>query len=444
MTTPLPKAGETSSLPLAVGIVALEFGAAITSFVAGTLLPIVADDLSARDQLGMLVAGSTLGLFFALPLAGRVASHLGHRGTLGAGLVAYVAGLAASATATSALQFGLGQFTAGLAGGLLAVFGIGSAIRHLDERVRARVVAASSAMWILPALVGPAATMLVEHLVGWRAALMIPLPFIVAGRVLILRAIRHDGASEQARRPVPRTLLVPVGAGVVVLGATWPALVLVGTLLSLIGIAAIMPSGTMRLRCGAPAALAALILFGFGYFGAGSLITILLTRGYGTSVGQAAAVLSAAAVGWGATGLLATKLNDRQSRRRPLAVSGMSLAALGPVALAVVLAVEPSFVAALVAWAVTGIGVGLAYPALYVTATTARSAGLTSGELAAAIITSETAGGLLGRAVGGAILSVSGETDGLIATYVLFACALGAAMFAGTRIAPPGEHPPRD
>lgn len=76
-------------------------------------------------------------------------------------------------------MFALGQFTSGLAGGLLAVFGISSAIRHLDERLRIRVVAASSAMWIVPALAGPAATLGLEHLVGWRWILLVPVPFVL-------------------------------------------------------------------------------------------------------------------------------------------------------------------------------------------------------------------------------------------------------------------------
>jgi len=149
----------TGSLVLAVGIVALEFAAAVTRFVSSTLLPLVVHDLHARGQLALLVAGSTLGMFVALPLASRVLAALGTRGALAVGVVAYVGGLILSATAGHAWVFALGQFCGGLASGLLAVFGVSAAIRHLDDALRVRVVAASSAMWIVPALVGPAATL---------------------------------------------------------------------------------------------------------------------------------------------------------------------------------------------------------------------------------------------------------------------------------------------
>ncbi|HEX8867207.1 MAG TPA: hypothetical protein VF821_16230 [Lentzea sp.] len=52
------------------------------------------------------------------------------------------------------------------------------------------------------------------------------------------------------------------------------------------------------------------------------------------------------------------------------------------------------------AWAVGGISVGLAYPGLYVRATNAGTSGFTAAELAAAVITAECTGQLLGRAVG--------------------------------------------
>ena len=92
-------------LALVVGIVALEFAAALSSFVASTLLPTVARDLDARGQLGLLVAGSTLGLFVAMPLATRVVRRLGNGGTLTVGVVGYLGGAAMAATSPAAPGF---------------------------------------------------------------------------------------------------------------------------------------------------------------------------------------------------------------------------------------------------------------------------------------------------------------------------------------------------
>jgi MFS family permease len=403
---------------LAVGVVALEFAAAVTSFVASTLLPVVARDLDAGDRLGLLIAGSTLGLFVALPLASRVLGRLGTRGTLAAGMLAYVGGLVVAATAQSAWVFALGQLSTGLASGLLAVFGVSSAIRHLDERLRLRVVAASSAMWILPALVGPAATLGLEHLVGWRWTLLVPVPFVLFGRLLVVRAVRDDPPADAAHRPLGRTLLVPLGAAGVVLSTDWP-LAVAGAVVAAAGMVAILPAGTARLRRGTPAALAAMVLFAVGYFGADSLITVLLTTGFRVSLGQAAIVLSAAPLAWAVTSLFA--------RRFP--TTGLTLTALGTGVLAIALATGGPFAVVLAAWTVAGIGVGLAYPGLYVRATTAGPSGFTATELATAVITAECVGQLLGRAIGGALSSAGG----LFASYVVFAVALAAAAAVSRR-----------
>jgi MFS family permease len=419
------------TVALAVGIVALEFAAAVTSFVASTLLPVIARDLDARDDLALLLAGSTLGLFVALPLAGRVVQRLGARRTLTVALVGYVGGLAVTATAGHAWVFAAGQVTGGLAGGLLAVFGFSAAIRHLDEALRIRVVAAASAMWILPALVGPAATLGLEQLVGWRWTLLAPAPIVMIGRLLVMRAARPDPREDGADRS--RGLLVPVGVAALVLGVWWP-LRIAGAVVALVGVAAILPRGTSTARRGTPAALAALLLFGVGYLGADSLITLMLTDGYGTSLARATTVLSAAPLAWALTSLAVPRL----PALRHLPPAGLAVTALGVGTLAVVLLVSPSFGVALVAWTVAGVGVGLAYTGLYIRSTTAGGSGLTATELATAAITAETFGGLLGRAAGGAIGSL-GPPRGLAAAYLLFAAVLVGAVAAAARSAPSRE-----
>ena len=171
--------------------------------------------------------GRRSGLFVALPLAPAVLQRLGPRRTLATGIVAYLAGAVLSATAVSAWVYAGGRFVGGLASGLLAVFGISAVIRELEEGVRARVVAVSSAMWILPAFVGPPGTLALEHAVGWRWALLAPVPIVLAGRFLVAGAARTAPA-EPAQRPVGRTLLIPAGVAVL-LATRSPLLVVAGS-----------------------------------------------------------------------------------------------------------------------------------------------------------------------------------------------------------------------
>jgi MFS family permease len=404
-----------AALRLAAGVVALEFAAAVSSFVSATLLPTVATALDARAHLGLLLAGPTLGLFVALPLAPAVLHRLGARRTLAAGVVAYLAGAVVSATAVSAWVYAGGRFAGGLASGLLAVFGVGAIIRELDERVRARVVAASSAMWILPALVGPPGTLALEHAVGWRWALLAPVPIVLAGRFLVAGAV-HSAPDEPAPRPVGRTLLVPAGVALL-LAARSPVLLAAGAAVALAGVAGLLPAGTARLRSGAPAALAAMLLFGTGWFGADGLVTVLFTDGYGTSVGRAAIVLSAAPLAWAVTSLAVP-------RTVPPAV-GLALAGAG----VAVVAASASYGLGLAAWTLAGAGIGLAYPGLYLRCT---PAGGPATLLATAVITAEGFGALLGSAAGGVLAS----TAGLTPAYAAFAAVLVLAALVATRSAP--------
>jgi MFS family permease len=405
-----------AALRLAAGVVALEFAAAVTSFVSATLLPTLATALDARAHLGLLLAGPTLGLFVALPVAPAVLHRLRPRRTLAVGIAVYLGGAVLSATAVSAPVYAAGRFAGGLAGGLLAVFGISAVIRELDERVRARVVAASSAMWILPAFVGPPGTLALEHAVGWRWALLAPVPIVLAGRFLVAGAA-STAPDEPAHRPVGRTLLVPAGVAVL-LATRSPVLVAVGAAVALIGVAGLMPAGTARLRSGAPAALAAMMLFGAGWFGAGGLVTVLFTDGYGTSVGRAAIVLSAAPLAWAVTSLAVP-------RKVPPAV-GLALAAAG----VAVVAASASYGLGLVAWTLAGAGIGLMYPGLYLRCT---PAGGPAAALATAVITAEGFGELLGSAAGGVLAS----TAGLTPAYAAFAAALVLAALVATRSAAP-------
>ncbi|WP_253828055.1 hypothetical protein [Prauserella aidingensis] len=108
------------------------------------------------------------------------------------------------------------------------------------------------------------------------------------------------------------------------------------------------------------------------------------------------------------------------------------MAAVGTVGLTALLATTPSVPAAVAAWALAGAGVGLAYPSLYLMASTAGSSGFSATELATAVITAEAIGGLLGRSAGGALTS-TGTTGGLFVTYLLYGLALGAAAVVAVR-----------
>ncbi len=431
-----------------VGVVALEFAAAVATLVVTTLLPVVTRDLDAGDQLAVLLSGSTVGLFTAMAAAPLLLDHVGSRPFLTVGLVLTLTGATWTATAGDAWSFAGGRFVTGFAAGLLAVFGVSAAIQHLDERIRLRVIAASTAMWIVPGLVGPTAAAALEHLAGWRWTILLPIPLVLFGRLLVIRAAPESSETlTQPHRPMRRTLLIPVGiAGFVALTESqlW-LLALLPLTLAGVGFAALMPAGTLRLRPGAPAAMASLTLFGVGYFGATSLLTLALTDVLGASLAQAGWALGAGPVAWALTTLTIPRLRERGIAPSPAA--GLTVTTIGVVLTGTLLITSATYTLALLTWAAVGAGVGAAYPTLYLRATTPDAA-TDAHALASAVITTETFGGLVGSTAGGAVISASlssgfaGPTTFGLA-YFAFAAALGVAVLAAVRSnASHMSHPP--
>lgn len=202
---------------------------------------------------------------------------------------------------------------------------------------------------------------------------------------------------------------VAVGAAALGIGCAFPAwwpLAPAAVLIALVGFLAIMPSGTLRLHPGPPAALAALTIFGAGYFGANSLVTLLLTTTFDATLLQAGITLSASPVCWALAALLAPKLGARGA---PPAY-GLGAAACGVAMIAVLGLVGGPWVGATLAWAATGAGVGLAYPGLYLRATTAGGT-LTATTLATAAVMTEDFGGLVASSIGAALPAVSEQYD---------------------------------
>lgn len=451
MTSTRERSATRRDALLAIGVISLEFAAAVSTMVGTTLLPVVAGDVAGTSDLGLLVTGAGLGLFVALPVAGPFAARAGRRAALTGGLLVHVAGVALAVTSTDAWAFAAGRFIAGFGGGLLAVFGISLVVERFEPALRARVVAASSAMWILPALVGPAVTVWLENVIGWRWTLAAPVPVVLAGRVLVALA----GGSRTASRPgsafSTRVLLVPVGVTALVLAArdaaAWP-LAALGALVAVAGLPTLMPAGTITARRGVPAAMAVMVLFSTGYVGAGGLVTVLLTGVLETDLSGAAAAVAVAPLAWGTVSLVTDRADARRrSSPRPASRvrAGLGVAAAGTgVLVAVAVGGGPAPVAG-AAWGAAGAGVGLAYPALYVACTERDDRAGSAVQLAAAVLAAEGFGAVLGPAIGGSLASVPGVgSAGLLAAYAVFAALLSAAAALSGRIVRPPDGPTRD
>lgn len=464
---------------LAAGVLLLELVAATQVYVVSALLPLIVPDLHAAHRLGLVVTGTTIGMFVTLPLTGRAVDRFGLGRVLVVALAGYLAGLLATVTATTSDQYAAGQLVQGAASGMLAVFGLSAVIRFFEPARRARLLALTSAMWIVPALAVPPAAVALGQLIGWRATVVLPFPLLVAGRWLTSSAVRAAGDEDEAARrryPLAAALALPAGvAGVVAgtSGAPWPVAA-AGAVIACVAARSLLPRGTALARRGTPAALLALVLFGAGYFGADSLLTVLFTTAGHASLFLAGEALTGGGVGWGVASLATARLSSRGPERAAL-LSGMGLLATAAGVGGVTLGIHHPLLA-LGAWVVASAGVGVAYPSVYLAATTAgaepprddraaaaagkpaaapilaggdlpastassssssaSAAAPAAGDLAAGALIAESFGSLLGRSAGGGIASLLAGAEGLRVVYALFAGTLVVAALAGWRTRP--------
>lgn len=469
---------------LAVGVLLLEFSAGVTVYVTTAVLPAVIADLDAARYYPLIVSAASVGLFGSLVLAQHLLRLVGARTMLAVGLAATVLGSAASALAPSALAFAAGRLVAALGSGLLGVFGTTAVIATVPPGYRVRLFALTSAMWIVPGMVGPAGAVSMLHLIGWRWTMVLVLPLVLTARVLVARAglgtsaaavpardsapveagraACGDVATHGARRPrrngnLSASLLLPVGMALFVFGSAGPLgpWSYLGLLVAAAGAVALLPAGTVRLADGPPRFLALLAVVSFGYFGADSLLTAIGTRADGLPLMWVSVALGAAVVCWSLTSMIQPRVSGSHGQfAGRVLTAGIALMALG--AGTVVLLQTSGVISGptlLAAWCVTGAGMGLIYPILYLRATTGTAAEHGDpGALATAVLVAESAGSVLGGAVGSAIVDGAqgigfSESAGLHAAMAVFAAvlvaALPVAMISHRPSAPVPDHPHR-
>jgi MFS family permease len=241
-------------------------------------------------------------------------------------------------------------------------------------------------------------------------------------------------------------MLVAIGLGLVVGGLTnardaWPLI------LSALGVAVagpalvrLSPVGTLRLRGGAPAAIALNLVINFAFFATDAFVPLAVTDVRHRAVGFAGLALTTGALSWTVGAWVTARLNERVSAAVRVRF-GFVCVGVG-VAL-VLVGLEPGVPILIfpAAWVVAGLGMGLGYQGLALTvlndgATDDDNSG-PAGTIVAARQVFDVVGTALGTGIAGAcvaIASAGGHStkSGLTVTFgVMIAVALFGAAVSG-------------
>jgi predicted MFS family arabinose efflux permease len=306
--------------------------------------------------------------------------------------------------------------------------------REYPAASRPRMFALLSTAWVVPSLVGPAAAAVVGEQFGWRWVFLGLVPVVIACGAVVISSVARiptpDGGTEADGSNLRDALLVAAGAGLALAGLDQARLVLavpltgVGLLLCVGAFRRLTPPGTLRARPGLPATVLVRGVLTFSFFMADAYVTYLISTERGAASIVAPAALTASSVLW----TVGSWVQERWVHRvgpRPLVAGGFVLVGAGVALLMVTVSDSVPAALGVLAWGIGGLGIGMAYSPLSVTALAEAEPGQ-EGTATSALQLSDVLGVALGTGLGGVIIAhgAQGGTAGGPALVGVFGVAL--------------------
>lgn len=431
------------------GLVMLVVATAFEALAVATIMPAVVRELGDLELYGWAFSAFLLTNLIGITVGGGESDRIGPARVIIAGTLLFASGLIVSGFAPSMLVIVLGRALQGFGGGLLFSAAYAALARAYRVESQPRVLAVLSSAWVIPGLIGPGIAGLVTEHASWRWVFLGLVPMPILATLLVVPALRMlptpaeaTAPAEDPRKRIARSVQLGAGAGLalsalalkpLLLGAT---IVAVGALLAIDALRALLPTGTLLARAGLPAAVASMALVNFAFFGTEAFVPLALDRVKHAPVLLAGIALTAAAITWTVGAWLPVRLAGRVSRRTLILV-GHAVLGVGTVGVAAVLlpAVHPAI--AIAAWAVTGLGMGLAYTCLSAAILESAEPGR-AGIASASLQLAQVLGAALATGAGGAIVAAPFAGDppvvGIVVVDAVMLAALAVSTFAAWRV----------
>lgn len=422
----------TLGLVLTITLVAFE------ALAISTVMPIVARDLGGLGLYGWVFSGFFLGNLLGIVTAGQSADRRGTAYPFAVGLALFSVGLLAGGLATSMPLLVVARVAQGLGAGAIPAVAYATVGRMYPATLRPRVFAVFSSAWVIPGLIGPAASGAIEDAVSWRAVFLALLPFVALAAAITIPVLTQMALSDAAGAgTVPdrrRTgLVLTLSAAMVLVAISGPPLVLAAVLavaglpLAVRAFVRLVPAGTLTLAPGVPAAVLVRGILTFAFFGTDAYVSLTFQEVRDRPTWVAGAALTAATLGWTIAAWVQERLIHQVGPRR-LVMTGFGLLGVGIVGMQGALGPLPVPLAIAV-WAVAGGGIGLAYSPLSVTVLGLAEPGR-EGTAASSLQLTDVLGVALGTGVAGAFVAL-GEARGWevrSALEIAFVLTLGVAL----------------
>jgi MFS family permease len=400
----------TTGLVLTITLVAFE------ALAIATVMPVVSDELGGLGLYGWVFSGFFLGNLLGIVLAGDAADRRGTRAPFLAGLVLFSLGLVIGGSAQSMPMLVAGRVAQGVGAGVIPAVAYASVGRGYPPELRPRVFAVFSSAWVVPGLIGPAAASAIERWSSWRVVFLALLPLVAVAAAMTLPALspRPPAAATPAEgtgRDRRRDAVVLVGGVALVLAglgahqvAVTVVLIVLGALPATWAFLRLVPTGTVALRRGMPAAVGVRGILTFAFFGADAYVSLAMTDARDQPTWVAGLALTGATLAWTAGAWIQQRL---VGERGPawLVLRGFALLGVGIAGLAVALDPAVPVAVGIAAWTVAGMGMGLAYAPISVTVLGTAAPGQ-EGIASASLQLTDVLGVSLGTGLGGVFVAL--------------------------------------
>jgi MFS family permease len=423
---------------------------ATNEFLTISLLPSTVADIGGQRLYAWVTTVYLVASVVAATTVSAVLARIGPRWAYLCGLAVFGLGSLFCALAPTMELLLVGRLVQGSAGGLLAGFGYAVINSSLPQSLWTKASALVSAMWGVGTILGPAAGGLFAQYGSWRWAFGVLVVLAAAIAILVPFALPARAGVPPARDRIPVWSLLLLGsaalaisvAGVprnmvwtIVLVAVGAGLIAVFLIVDRRASAAVLPPTAFR-----PGPLK------WMYLTLGMLMAATMADLYVPFFGQrlahlapvAAGFLGATlAVGWTFSEIVSASVSRTKVVVRIVAVAPLVMA-LG-LALAAVSQFEDAPAVLIAVWvaalALTGAGVGMAWPHLSAWAMGSVDDASEGGRAAAAINTVQLIFGAFGAGVAGIVVNATDRGDATAARWMFatFAVLAVVGVIASTR-----------
>jgi MFS family permease len=420
---------------LVLGLFLFETLSAVHLLIVATVMPAVLADLGNLPLYGWATSAAALAMIGTIPIVSAATDRLGTKPLIFVTAALYVSGLAVSAAAPSMEVLVAGRFLQGAASGAAYALSLSAIAKTLPPHIRPRVLALLATTWLLPGLFGPLIAGFLADSFSWRWAFLVPMPFLVLSVWMIVPALRDEPEPSADRAPIVPALMLTIGAGLFFAGlddtsAISIALAVAGLAIGLYGLRRIVPAGTAVARRGAPAAAVCAFLLSTSFAAMDTYITLMLTDVRGMSITAAGLTIFFGATTWALGSWWQSHVVGRRSLAW-LVLVGTIVYLAGTGVAALVLHGWP-LVLIVVAWALAGFGMGMAFPSIPLSVMAGVEEGAEARGLAPTLLM-DTLGIAVGAGLAGAAVTLATNAGKPLVTGISIAFAI--AGVAGVMLA---------